>query len=425
MKFNRFFAKLSLLLACVGWILSSCTKGPELYVSSNYLTIDPYPDTLTFDISANIHWTISIIQTEKWLTVNPVEGKGNHTITLIASENEKFTERTAFIAISGDEAKTDTIKIIQTGALDVVDVIEDAIFRKYCLDEFDNFPKDGKLSLKETKNAIKINVNGLKISSLAGIEYFTNITELLCSSNHIKSLDISKNKDLKKLDCSFNPINDLDVSELTKLLELFIDNAEFQTINVSKNVKLYWLSVSHNQLTSLDLDNNTDLEILECNENNLNNLGLSKNIKLTGLFCIANELKTIDLNMNKALVNLWCNNNQINRLELSQNTALQRLSCAKNSLTDLSLSNQTALIQLLCDNNQLQSLNVSKNTKLEDLRCTGNRLTGKIDVSNNRLLAYLYLQDNPLLNEILVWQGFNEANANYHKDATAKYTVVN
>ena len=424
MKFNRFWVKLSLLLACGGCMLSSCSKGPELNLSSNYLYIDSYADTTTFSISSNIHWSISIIQTEKWLTVNPIEGKGNQTITLIATENEKYTERTAFIAISGDEETRDTIKVVQAGTLDVAEVIEDEAFRKYCLNEFDNLPKDGKLSQKETKNAIKINVRGLKISSLAGIEYFTNITELICSSNNIQSMDLSKNKDLKKIDCSYNPINDLDVSELSKLLELFIDNAELQTINVSKNAKLYWLSVSNNQITSLELDNNPDLEILECHGNNMTRLGLSKNTKLTDLFCINNKLETIDLKMNKALRKLWCNNNLISELDLSQNTALQQLSCTKNSLKVLNLNNQTALLQLLCDGNQLKTLNVSNNTKLEDLRCTGNNLEGKIDVSKNRLLIYLYLQKNPQLNEILVWQGFNESNANYQKDVTAKYTVV-
>ena len=424
MKFNRFLVKLSLLLACAGWMLSSCSKGPELYVSSNHLTIESYPDTISIDISANIRWTISVIQTEKWLTVNPMEGRGNQTITLIASENEKFAERTALIAISSDEMKTDTIKVVQTATLDVVEMIKDEAFLKYCLNEFDKSPKDGKLSQKETRNALKINVRGLKISSLAGIEYFPNIIELICTSNNIKSIDLSKNKELKKVDCSYNPISHLDVSELTRLLELFVDGAELQTINVSKNEKLYWLSVSHNYLTTIELSNNADLEILECNENYLTKLDLSKNTKLTGLFCVDNDLEALDLNMNKALATLWCNNNQISRLELSQNTTLLRLSCAKNNLSDLNLNNQTALIQLLCDANQLKTLNVSKNTKLTDLRCTSNKLTDKIDVSNNRLLTYLYLQNNPQLNEILVWQGFNEKNNNYQKDATAKYTVV-
>jgi len=422
MKYVRFFTKISLLLAYVGSMLLSCEKSPEMSFSTKNIIFEACPDEeLTFDILSNVNWIITVLPNDAWLTVDPKQGKGNVTISLKAEENQQFTERAVFLAITGEGVNADTIKVIQTSAIDVADVIEDEIFKIYCLREFDNSPKDGKLSLKEAKNALKISVRSLNISSLAGIEYFTNITELYCSSNDIKGLDLSKNKELKKLDCSNNPVNEIDVSDLVNLTELFIDGMELQTVNLSKNTKLYWLSVSNNQLKTIELGNNKDLEILECNENLLTSLDLSKNLKLSGVFCVDNQLTVLDISKNLSLMNLWCNNNQLVTLDISQNKELRRLSCAKNSLTGLNLSNNTALIQLMCDVNRIETLNVSKNTNLTDLRCTSNKLAGSIDIRNNNLLKYLYLQNNPLLNEIWVWQGFNTKYENYQKDEAAKY----
>jgi len=422
MKYNRFFAKISFpLLVCAGWMLASCAKGPELRVSTNYMVIDSFPDSLFIDISANVHWTVTIKQTDNWLRVTPMEGKGNQTITVIVFENEKWTERTASIAISGEEVPADTIRIVQTAAFDVAEAIVDENFRTYCLGEFDKSPKDGKLSLKEAKGVDKISARGLNISSLAGIEYFTGLLDLDCSGNNIKSINLNKNKEIRKLDCSNNPIDQMDVSALAKLTVLYIVDAKLQNIDVSANTELEILNISNNQISSLDVSNNPKLGELSCNVNNLSSLDLKKNTILAILYCTDNKLNSLDVSSNKKLERLWCNNNLLSNLDVTSNTALQILSCSKNSIKSLNLNNNTALIQLLCESCQLDKLDVSKNLNLTDLRCTSNRLAGYIDVRNNKLLKYLYLQNNPLLTEIWVWQGFNTTNANYQKDATANY----
>ncbi|MFA6883760.1 MAG: leucine-rich repeat domain-containing protein, partial [Paludibacteraceae bacterium] len=59
-----------------------------------------------------------------------------------------------------------------------------------------------------------------KIKSLAGIEYFTNLTKLDCRNNSISTLDVSKNTALTTLDCSYNSISTLDVSKNTALTTL-------------------------------------------------------------------------------------------------------------------------------------------------------------------------------------------------------------
>lgn len=76
----------------------------------------------------------------------------------------------------------------------------DATFLKY-VGRFDK-SGDGKLSESE-RNAVKkivVNFDSLnsqtKITSLAGIEYFPNLTVLECEKNSLASLDVTKNKKL-------------------------------------------------------------------------------------------------------------------------------------------------------------------------------------------------------------------------------------
>ena len=71
---------------------------------------------------------------------------------------------------------------------------------------------DNRLSSEEIENATTINCSGRNISSLNGIEYFTELRSLNCSSNKLKTLDISRNSSLNYLNCRSNEITQLDVS---------------------------------------------------------------------------------------------------------------------------------------------------------------------------------------------------------------------
>lgn len=55
--------------------------------------------------------------------------------------------------------------------------MDDEIFKKYCLDNFD-YCKDGKITQDEADVVNSINISGLDIVSLKGIEYFTNLNDL-------------------------------------------------------------------------------------------------------------------------------------------------------------------------------------------------------------------------------------------------------
>ena len=193
------------------------------------------------------------------------------------------------------------------------------------------------------------------------------VTELIIDHANIKDLTgIELFPNLKKLDCKYNKLTCLDVSQNTNLTELDCES---------------------NQLTGLDLSQNTALTKLECYENQLTGLDLSKNTALTKLECYKNQLTGLDLSKNTALTYLNCSSNQLTGLDLSKNTALTILGCFGNKLTGLDLSKNTALTSLYCDSNQLTSLNLSSNTALTQVYCSGNKRqitvgeTGQFDLS--------------------------------------------
>lgn len=80
----------------------------------------------------------------------------------------------------------------------------DENFKKACLKIADT-DKDGIISADEADNVTKMEIAGLKISSLQGIECFTNLLELNAMSNNLREVDLSQNKKLRKAYFNSNP----------------------------------------------------------------------------------------------------------------------------------------------------------------------------------------------------------------------------
>lgn len=218
----------------------------------------------------------------------------------------------------------------------------DEIFREYVRTEFDT-DSDEKLSENERKNATQIYVENKGISSLKGVEYFTELTELHCSDNHITDLDVSHNTSLTYLFCARNELKKLDVSNNKNLGSLYCSENHLTMLDVSNNTTLMNLSCYDNQLTSLDISHNTFLNYLRCGGNQLTTLDVSNNAKLTILYCENSQLTSLNLTQNTMLKELYCSDNKLVTLDVSQNTSLIRLNCMGNQLTTLDLSYNTLL----------------------------------------------------------------------------------
>ncbi|ATA90882.1 hypothetical protein CGC56_01070 [Capnocytophaga canimorsus] len=113
----------------------------------------------------------------------------------------------------------------------------------------------------------KMNVSGFDIENLSEIAIFENITELDCSNNALKALDLSRNKALKNLDVSDNDLEMLDLTNNPFLERLDCFGNLLKDLNLSQNTTLKHLDCSNNRLEILDLSKNTQLESLECRWN--------------------------------------------------------------------------------------------------------------------------------------------------------------
>lgn len=228
--------------------------------------------------------------------------------------------------------------------------IPDEVFRAYCLEIADS-NKDGILSSNETVDVYRINVSGLGITSLEGIQIFPSLITLYCENNQLTHLDVSANTALQTLYCYSNQLTSLDMSANPALQSLYCYS---------------------NQLTDLDVSGNPALRILYCANNKLTSLDVSANPALQSLYCYSNQLTNLDVSGNPALLTLYCDNNQLSFIDISKNIALKVFTCQNNQLTALDLNHNFVLEGLACNNNQLSTLDVSKNTALSELYCYNN-----------------------------------------------------
>lgn len=230
----------------------------------------------------------------------------------------------------------------------------DENFRQYVKTEFDT-NNDDSLSAEEIAAVKQISLPNEGISSLAGVDHFTNL-------------------------------EDLDVQH----------NEKLTTLNLSKNTELKTLKCNNTKLTSLDTSHNENLVFLECNEiSTLTTLNVSGSTALKHLYCNDNPLTALDLTNNLALEKLECGGNKFTTLDLSRNTNLKYFGCFNSKLSSLDLTNNTNLEELYFCGNNVSNIDVSKNTKLKFLHLFSNQLI-TLDTSKNSNLQRLWVYTNPL-----------------------------
>ncbi len=255
-------------------------------------------------------------------------------------------------------------------------------------------------------NLYLLNVQGLNIADLTGIEDFAELRSLDCHQNNLTSLDVSHNTALQTLNVSDNQLSSIDVSQNTALQWLYCDNNQLIALDVTNNPNLHGLYCSNNQIATIDLTHNTLLENFSCHDNQLSSLDISQNPSLIFIDCFNNQITNLDVSQNTVLEHLSCASNQLTDLDITQNTALKWLSCSNNQLTTLDLSQNAALEQLYCVNNQLTSLSVDQNQALQKLFCNNNQLQS-LDLSNNPALEVLDCSTNNL-NFLDIRNGHNQ-----------------
>lgn len=279
----------------------------------------------------------------------------------------------------------------------------DSNFRKLISGPSYDRNQDGFLDDEEIIYIRNIWCVNCDITSLKGIEYLVELRGLYCMDNHIKTLDLSNNKEITGVWCSGNDFTSLDFSPNKKLLWVYCFDCKLTSLNVSNNPELAYLECNTNPLEYLDVSHNPELEHLTCGSCWLKTLDISKNPKLQHLDAFRNKFTTLDITKCPLMkrLDIWdnpglgsvdiskcpglqyynCANNTVSELDLSTCPKLQRLSCGYNQIKHLDLSQNSELVYLDCIQNELEELDVSHNTKLKFLQACLNPFT-ELDISN-------------------------------------------
>jgi len=129
----------------------------------------------------------------------------------------------------------------------------------------------------------------------------------------VKSIDLSKNINLIVLHFDSYLIDSIDLSYNVKLKELNATDPwgrrlgnGLKSLDISKNIALEKLNCYGNRLTQLDLTHNVKLKELNCSSNQLTKLNLEKNLNLEYIQCSKNNLRYLDCTKNKKLTDVWC-----------------------------------------------------------------------------------------------------------------------
>ena len=278
------------------------TANQESDALAGELTYTIADGTLTATGSASRSVTLTGTFTkgeEYYFVVAPGTLTGGITLNYMGEGGKTYVKTTQ------SEVPFTAGKITYLGALDANNFTEalNAAFAN-AVEEFNSnigwrANPDGTVSLDED-NKLQIRMNGgpfldlhnKNITSLAGIEYFTDLETLDCMGNQLTTLDVTKLTNLTGLICAGNQLTTLDVTKLTNLTTLIC---------------------AGNQLTALDVTGLTNLTSLHCNDNQLVSLNVSTLEELGILWCHGNKMTALDITNNAYLGDLKCGNQQDNQ----------------------------------------------------------------------------------------------------------------
>ncbi|RWX02544.1 T9SS type A sorting domain-containing protein [Flavobacterium cerinum] len=313
---------------------------------------------------------------------------------------------------------------------------------------------DGEIQLSEAALVTGLDIHTItsnpnKISSLEGLQYFTNLKTLKCSGNEISTLDVSmlsllmtincsRNQitninvsglnQLKELSCSANNISTLNTSGLTALETLFCQGNSLNSVNFENIPALKNLNISENQLTTLNITALTNLEVLSCSNNEISQLVIANLSSLREIVVAGNSLNTVNLEGLNNLTYLNLDSNSLSTVDLSPLSKLSSLDLNYNPLTEIDVNNNSLLRTLQISNTQISTIDCS-HTIVDQLICNNNSNLTSINVKNGvsstsdpDMLYTAFIFDNlPVLTSICIDQSelWNLGYANYNSSGNA------
>jgi len=292
--------------------------------------------------------------------------------------------------------------------------------------------KNGKISSAEAKAVQALRVPSANISSLDGIEHFTNITVLEAKGNKLTEVYLEKLTALTQLDLTGNQLSGtLDLSKLTNLqngkVKIVAGNPQLEKIKVSdvgkaralnnsERTNKYTATEEVDQLIEFDPvvkaaiiginvgpDRNGDGEItisealaytgrIDIELPGVQSLkGLEQFKNISALRIASGDGNTLDANNTKLSLTAFPNmktldisNTTLEELEIKNFPKLTRISVVNGNLKNISIVEATELQELSLERNNLTALSATffnGLTKLTAINLLGNNIAGEINLA--------------------------------------------
>ena len=210
-------------------------KGQLIFVTESPLAVAPEGGTVTVKLQTNIEPVTATIdvpegETIDWITDVTTRAMMEKEFQFKVNPNNDDTDRSVTISFSNTDATERFVITQESSNPNIAKKLKDELFRKYIMENYD-LDEDGVLTPEEAANVTSITLDGnatsggdptlRPIASLAGIEYFPELTALKLNwiTPAIEAVDLSKNTKLTSIDMTLGSgvmgINCANLPELT------------------------------------------------------------------------------------------------------------------------------------------------------------------------------------------------------------------
>lgn len=209
-------------------------KGQLIFVTESPLAVAPEGGTVTVKLQTNIEPVTAKInvpegETIDWITDVTTRAMMDKEFQFKVDPNNDDTDRSVTITFSNTDATEQFVITQESTNPNIAKKLTDELFRKYIMENYD-LDEDGVLTPEEAATVTSITLDGdaskgdpalRDIASLAGIEYFTELTALKLNwiTPPIETVDLSKNTKLTSIDMTLGSgvmgINCANLPELT------------------------------------------------------------------------------------------------------------------------------------------------------------------------------------------------------------------
>ncbi len=290
------------------------------------------------------------------------------------------------VKMTANTDDTILVKIDSTG-------IPDTNLKTYIDDNYD-IVDDDVIRAYETADVDYLDIHNMGITSLKGVEAFSNLGVLYCSNNNIKTADLRPFTKLRDFSCADNPLESVDLSANTKLSELTIKDTTLKKLDISNNVGLTEVFIHENpMLSEVIVGDKPRMEYLNIENNAIEDLDLTGCSILENVRCGGNGMTSVNIKGLKSLYTIDLSNNYLGSIDLSGCDSLITLNLSNNLLKKLDVSKSTNIRTLYCDKNRLESLVLNGCKQINYLDCSSNIRLEKVDISDNPFLITVYNRD--------------------------------